>query len=196
LAQTEWIADRDDRIPNGYRLGRPQVKRPQTARIHAQQRNIGHRIGTDDLGDDLASIRQAYSDAASADDDVPIRDDKTVLSNDEPRTESPGRAFLARRVTPRRREQAPKNRSHRIGIRVGHRSSLSAQCGAIRRADTRLYHEYGYYTWRDPSDERGIPGWLGAKNNARQQARECDDGQPDSEHWSIAGFIDRHKTAE
>jgi hypothetical protein len=94
LAQSEGIADRYHCIPYGDRLGRPQAKRWQTARIDAEERNIGDSIGTDDLRDDLPSIRQAYSDGASADDDMPIRDDETIFSNDESRAKNAGHAFI------------------------------------------------------------------------------------------------------
>ena len=122
------------------------MKRPQTAGIDAQQRNIGDRIGTDDLGDDLASVGQPYADAMSANNDMPICDDQSVLPNDEPRAKCAGRAFVTPCVTTRRQKEASNDCAHCIGIGVGHRSSFGARCGPIRRADRRLYHENGYYT--------------------------------------------------
>jgi hypothetical protein len=56
LAQPERITDRNHCIANGHHLGRTQAKRWQTARIDAEERNIGDSVGTDDLRDDLSPI--------------------------------------------------------------------------------------------------------------------------------------------
>ena len=72
------------------------MQRRQTARIDAEQRNIRDRIGADDLGDGLPSIGQAYTDAASTDDDMPIRDDETIASDDKSRAKRAGRTTGAK----------------------------------------------------------------------------------------------------
>ena len=58
------------------------------ARLDAEHREIGRRVGADELGLDRVAVREAHRDLVRALDDVVVRDDVAGLVDDEARAES------------------------------------------------------------------------------------------------------------
>ena len=87
--EAEWVPDRDDRIADLQLIRVAEGKRRQCARgrVHAEDGEIGGRVGADDLGLHRVAVGEAHRDDVRALDDVVVRDDVAGLVDDEARAD-------------------------------------------------------------------------------------------------------------
>ena len=77
------------RVADAHDVGVAEGKRSESTRrgLHAEDGEIGGRIGADDFGLDRVAVREAHGDLVRAFDDVVVRDDVAGLVDDEARAQ-------------------------------------------------------------------------------------------------------------
>ena len=85
VLEPERLADRDHPFADLELVGIADRDLRQILRIDLQQRNVGALVGADDLGLELAAIRQAHEDFGCIVDHVRVGGDVTIRRNDEAR---------------------------------------------------------------------------------------------------------------
>ena len=123
-----------------------------------------------------------------ASDNMAIRDDETVFSNNESGAKGSDRTLVTTGVTSRCGEEPPNDCTYRIGIRIGRGSSFGSFGSPVCGADTLLFYENSYYARCNASDECSISGWLGTAYSDDQWPGERNEDQYYSVHMYLPGL--------
>ena len=87
MIEAEWRADRQHPLAYLQLAGIAQLDGRQPLALDLQHRHIGTRIGTDELGLELAAIGQAHDDLVRIGDHVIVGQDVAIFREDEARAQ-------------------------------------------------------------------------------------------------------------
>ena len=83
LAEAERVANREDEVPDPEILGIPEGKLGELVRVDLQNRDIGSRIGAQDLDVEPAPVIQGDGNAVPVLNDMVVRQDVAILRIDD-----------------------------------------------------------------------------------------------------------------
>ena len=123
--------------------------------VHMKQRDIRCGIGADNLRWHFPGVRQAHTHGFRTGDDVIVRHDETVRSDDESRTQH-ALAFTDVRACTRSGKKAPQYRAYRVSFAIGSRHCPVR--GVLRGALASLFNKDGHDAGRDASYKVCVTG--------------------------------------
>ena len=95
LAEAEWIADRHHEVADLKLIRIAEIEGDQSGGFHLQQRNVGAGVAADELGRELAAVREIDRDLVRVFHHMVIRQDVAVARIDD---DARPRALLRNRL--------------------------------------------------------------------------------------------------
>jgi len=126
LSDAERIADREHHVADLHRIGVAQHDRREVARLDLEHREIGLRVGADDLRRRRFALAQRHGDGAGAFDHVVVGEHVALRAHHHARAKAAAARILVRVG------DAPSRRLGRVDIDDRRQS---AQCGGAVARD-------------------------------------------------------------
>ena len=177
--EPEWVADRDDGIPDLHGARVPELERGQTprARVDAEHGDVGGGVAADERGPHRVAVREADLDLVGTLDHVVVRDDVAGLVDDEARAQCLLR--LRGRLTGRDRGaggivRAARRRGDLDDTRRGTRVDLADRQPVV--ANDRSGGDRGR---GGPDDSRRAAAQVAHERDAAERDQAAEDGHGD-----------------